>query len=113
MLKEVCNIALSNQTLIKFMLTQGILNGDMETPLYLIPFLKEIFGEEKEEIELRVIAIQILHPIQIAAIAPKSFNMYSGIDMYNTDSRNMFIDTLIDNIVSVGGVFKDKNSNID
>lgn len=99
MLNEVCNIAVANQTLIRFMLIQGILNGDMQTPLYLIPFLKEIFGDEKEEFELRLIATQILHPIQIAGISPDAFHLYSGVDMYDRVARNGFIDMLIDNVV--------------
>lgn len=100
MLKALCNVATSNSNLIQYILTQGILNGDMQTPLYLIPILKEIYGSEKEELELRVIALQILHPIQISGIAPAAFRMYSGIDLYNTEDRNKFIDMLIDNLVS-------------
>lgn len=100
MLKALCNVATANNNLTQFMLTQGILNGDMHTPLYLTPILKEIFVEEKEEIKLRVIALQILHPIQIAGIAPAAFRMYSGIDLYDTEDRNKFIDMLIDNLVS-------------
>lgn len=100
MLKALCNVATSNSNLIQYILTQGILNGDMQTPLYLIPILKEIYGAEKEELELRVIALQILHPIQISGIAPAAFRMYSGIDLNNTEDRNKFIDMLIDNLVS-------------
>lgn len=99
MLKELCRIAVSNEKLIQFMLTQGIINGDMNTPLYLIPVLKQIFGEKKEEIELRVMALQILYPIQIAGISPAEFRMYSGIDLYDTMARNKLIDMLVDNLV--------------
>lgn len=100
MVKELCNVAVANETLIQFTLTQGIINGDMHTPLYLVPILKQIFGSKKEEIELRVIALQILHPIQIAGIAPAEFRMYSGIDLYDTAARNNYIDMLIDNLVN-------------
>ncbi len=99
MLKEVCNVAAANKKLSQFMLTQAVLNGDMQTPLYLIPFLKEIYGNEKEEIELRVIALQILQPIQIAGISVSSFFMYSGMDFYNEEERNKLIDLLIGNVV--------------
>lgn len=102
MLKELCNVAVANEKLIQFTLAQGIMNGDMHTPLYLIPILKQVFGSKKEEIELRVIALQILHPIQIAGIAPAAFRMYSGIDLYDTAARNNFIDMLIDNVINQG-----------
>lgn len=100
MLKELCNVAASNQKLIQFILTQGILNGNMQAPLYLIPVLKEIFGREKEEIELRIIAIQILQPIQAAGITPEVFRLYSGIDLYDTKARNQFIDILVENLIN-------------
>ena len=100
MMKELCSVAVTNEKLIQFTLTQGIMNGDMHTPLYLVPLLKQIFGNQKEEIELRVIALQILYPIQIAGIAPAAFRMYSGIDLYDTEARNKLIEMLIDNLVS-------------
>lgn len=114
MMKELCNVAVTNEKLIQFMLIQGILNGDMHTPLYLIPVLKEIFGTEKEEIELRIIALQILHPIQVAGISPAVFRMYSGIDLYDTVARNKFIDMLIANLINQkNGVNQNENSNDD
>ena len=100
MLKELCNVAVTNEKLIRFMATQGIMSGDMNASLYLIPALKEIFGVQKEEIELRVIALQILLPLQVGAIAPAAFRMYSGFDLYDTGARNQFIDMLIDNLVN-------------
>lgn len=103
MLKGVCKIGVSNNKLIQFMLTQSILNGDMQTPLYLVPFLKEIYGNEKTEIEMRVIALQILQPIQIAGISPSELLMYSGVDFYNDEERNKFIDMLIDNVIGDKG----------
>lgn len=99
MLKELCNVAVTNEKLIQFMVTQGIMSGDMHALLHLIPALKEIFRSEKEETELRVIALQILQPLQVAAITPAAFRMYSGFDLYNAEERNQFIDMLIDNLV--------------
>lgn len=103
MLKGVCDIGAAKKSIIQFMLKQAVLSGDMQTPLYLIPFLKEIFGDEKEEIQLRIIALQILQPIQIAGISPTAFLMYSGVDFNNQEERNQFIDMLVDNILGSKG----------
>ncbi len=99
MLKELYNFAEQHEKLMKFTLTQNLLNGEMETPLFLVPALKEIFGNKKDEIHLRIIALQILLPIQITSIRPTEFHLYSGIDLHNEKQRNTFIDTLVDNIV--------------
>lgn len=99
MLKEVCRVAVANKKLVQFMLAKIISDGDMKTPLYFMPFLKEVFRNEKEEIELRVIALQILQPIQLAGISPASFLMYSGVDFYDENDRNKFIDMLVNNVI--------------
>lgn len=99
MLKEVCQIAIENKKLIQFMLTQIISNGDMKTPLYIIPFLKAIFGSQKEEVELRIIALQIIQPIQLIGISPDAFLMYSSVDFFDERDRNKFIDILVDNVI--------------
>lgn len=103
MLNGLCEMGISNKKLVHFMLTQAILNGDMKTPLYLIPFLKEIYGNKKEEIQLRIIALQILQPIQVAGISPAAFRMYSGVDLYSEEDRIKFINMLIDNVIGRKG----------
>ncbi|SHJ28050.1 transcriptional regulator, TetR family [Geosporobacter subterraneus DSM 17957] len=100
MLKELYSFAERHEKLVKFTLTHGILNGDMQTPLLLVPALREIFGNRKDEIQLRIIALQIIMPIQVTSISPSAFHYYSGIDLYNEAQRNNFIDTLIDNLVN-------------
>lgn len=103
MLKKVCNIGASQKKLTQFMLTQLLANGDMKTSLYLVPFLKEIYKDTKEEVELRILALQLLQPIQIAGISPSDFLMYSGIDFYEETERNRFIDLLVDNMIETKG----------
>ena len=101
MLKELNSFGERHEKLVQFTLTHGILNGDMQTPLFLVPVLREIFGDRKDEIHLRIIALQILLPIQVTSISPSAFNYYSGINLHNEVQRNNFIDTLIDNLVKL------------
>ncbi|HYE09896.1 MAG TPA: TetR/AcrR family transcriptional regulator [Patescibacteria group bacterium] len=101
MLKELYSFGERHEKLVQFTLTHGILNGDMQTPLFLVPVLREIFGDRKDEIHLRIIALQILLPIQVTSISPSAFNYYSGINLHNEVQRNNFIDTLIDNLVKL------------
>lgn len=100
MLKELSSLAGSDQKLIQFILTRELLGGNMQTALHLVPLLKEIFGSAKDDTQIRVIALQILHPIQVTVLNHDSFHMYSGIDLTEADQRNHFIDVLIDNITS-------------
>lgn len=84
----------------RFILSRDIMNMNMQTPLHLIPLLKEIFGNRKEDIQLRILALQILYPIQVTGLNREAFYMYSGIDVSDKDQRNHFIDSLINNLIS-------------
>ena len=98
-LKSLCNIVAEYEKLSRFLLTQDVLNGNMQTMFYVIPILKDIFKGQKSEMELRIIAMQILQPLQIAGISTDAFRMYSGVNMYNVNERNDFIDMLVDNLI--------------
>lgn len=99
MLKELFSFAERHEKLVQFILTRSILSDGMQTPLFLVPALREIFADRKGEIELRIISLQIILPIQVSSINPSAFHLYSGIDLSNIDQRNSYIDALIDNLI--------------
>ncbi len=99
MLKSLYNLGEQYDKLVQFQITQNIISGDMNASLYLVPILKEIFNNGKDEIELRIIAMQILLPLQVASINPSKFFNYSGINLKDTIQRDMLIDRLIDNLL--------------
>ncbi len=97
MLKKLCDVAGNDKKMIRFMMLREMTEGSMQAPLYII-LLKEIFGEQKDDMQLRIIALQLIQPIQASAINAASFHMYSGIDLTNSEQRNYFIDVLVDNL---------------
>lgn len=99
MIKELYLLAGNDEKMIRFLLTREIIDGNMQTALYLVPLLEEIYGNSKDNMQLRIIALQILYPIQVTALNPSAFHLYSGVDLTNIEQRNHFIDTLIDNLV--------------
>ncbi len=50
--------------------------------------------------ELRIIALQIIYPIQVTGLNAEAFYMYSGVDLLEVEQRNLFIDVLIDNLIT-------------
>jgi AcrR family transcriptional regulator len=98
LLKKLCDLVGSDKKLVRFMTLREITEGSMQAPLYIIPTLKEIFREQKDDMQLRIIALQLIHPIQACSINTDSFHMYSGIDLTVPEQRNRFIDALIDNL---------------
>ena len=72
----------------------------MDAALYLVPLLKEEFDSQMDEIELRIIALQSLLPIQVASINPSSFHHLTGIELHNVHQRENYINTLVDNLLN-------------
>ncbi|HEX2927866.1 MAG TPA: TetR/AcrR family transcriptional regulator [Ruminiclostridium sp.] len=100
MLKELYSYAEQHEKLLQFTLNQNIQKGDMQTPLFLVPVLRGIFGEDRDEMNLRIIALQIIAPIQTTVLCPSEFHLYSGVNLRDKQQRNNFIDNLVDNLVN-------------
>lgn len=100
MLKELCNFSERHRKYLKFAVTQSIINGDRGAELYLIPILREIFAEQRDEISLRIIALQILAPLQVVFLNTPAFRVYSGIELDDENQRNRFIDILVDHLIA-------------
>ena len=99
LIKQLYAFSAEYENLIRFSLTQCIQNGDMGAELSIVPLLREILKDEADEMQLRIIALQIIQPIQAVSLSPEAFRMYSGIDLYNEKERNKFVDTLVDNLI--------------
>lgn len=99
MLKKLYGFGAKHEKAIRFTITQNLLNGDFNAPLHIMPGLKAIFGSRKDEMQLRIIALQILLPIQVGSLNPEKFRLYSGVDLYDEGQRNSYIDTLVDNVL--------------
>lgn len=99
MLKNLFDLDPVKEKLARYMLLMKVQQGNLRIPLYMVPILKEIFGEEKEELPLRILALQMLQPLVTAAISPEAFQLYSGVDIYDKQAREGFIDTLVDNLI--------------
>lgn len=104
MLKELYCLAGKYEKLLQYTLTQGLVHGDLGAALYLVPVLKEIFHNQKDEMQLRLLALQIILPLQVTAVCPSAFFTYSGINLYEEKARNDFIDILIGNLIPIGSL---------
>lgn len=98
MLQELYALSDQREKLMRFIVSSDLMAGNMQTPLHLIPLLKQIFGHEKDDMGLRIVALQILYPIQITGLNRDAFYMYSGIDVSDQAQRNQFIHNLIENL---------------
>lgn len=99
MLKDLYQLGEKHEKWIRFLLTHEVVQGDMRAALYVLPILKMHFGTSKDEMELRILALQILLPIQVASLNERNFQMYCGVDLRNEAQKNSYIDSLVDNLL--------------
>jgi AcrR family transcriptional regulator len=99
MLKNLYKLGEQYEKQIKFQITQDIIGGDMTASLFLVPVLKEILNNSKDELELRLIAAQILIPLQVASINTNEFYNFSGVDLRDSEQRDELINKLVDNLL--------------
>lgn len=86
-------------SLYKLQMNYELVQGDMQTPEYLYPLLKEHFGDKKSELEIRLTALQIISTLQVIFVNPAAFEKYSGVDIFNKEQRDNAIDILLENII--------------
>lgn len=100
MLKSLYTFVLKHDGVGQLLLIHWIDSSDMDAVLYLIPWLKEDFDSQKDEVSLRIIALQILLPMQAVSINPRAFHHLTGIELHNVLQREDFIDILVDNLLN-------------
>lgn len=100
LLKALYGIGEGQMPLMRYLLGWELTEGSLEAPMYLVPLLREVFAGRADEMRLRVMALQILQPIQAAALNPGPFRLYCGMDLADPAQRDSFIDILVDNLTS-------------
>ncbi len=95
MLTELSDLGSKHIKLITIAITYELQQGNFQTPLTLLPVLREIYKDQRDEFELRIIALEIISTIQVASINPQKFQIYSGIDINSKPQRDKFIERII------------------
>jgi AcrR family transcriptional regulator len=98
-IKYLLELGSNNTKFVRFVFSQNILKENMRAPLRIIPLLRDIFKDERDETQLRVMSLQILYPLQAAGLDPFIFQMYSGLDLRDRGQRDQFADMLIDSVI--------------
>lgn len=99
MIKTFSGFAFDNYYLSEIAIGNEIRHGSITTNTMFLPLLKEIFKESKTETELKLIALQIITPMQVLFLNANDYKGYIAKDLYNEEIRNELLDQMIDNIL--------------
>jgi hypothetical protein len=66
----------------------------------ILPVLAEVFHGEKTENELKLIALQLIVPLQVLFINARTYKSYLATDIFDEKQRNQLLDQMVENILN-------------
>ena len=100
LLKETSRAMVSHAHLSKITVTNIFKQGNFDVPLVILPLLRTIYREQKDEQELRLIAFQLVIPMQVAFMHDRAFLLYAGYNLYDDQQRDQMIEKQVDNLIN-------------
>jgi AcrR family transcriptional regulator len=82
--------------LARFTVQYALMQGNMEVQSMILPLLRQIYGQQKNEMEIRLVAFSMVSALQVALIRSEALRLYAGVDINNDRQRDETIDMLVD-----------------
>ncbi|CDM68404.1 TetR-family transcriptional regulator [Clostridium bornimense] len=92
LLLHISTVIIKYRELTKLSIPYLILNDEISLPFDILPFIKTHFEDTKSDTECKVIAFQIVYMLQLIFYRADDFQKYSGIDIFNTQQLQDFLD---------------------
>ncbi|MDT8717710.1 TetR/AcrR family transcriptional regulator [Clostridium sp. 19966] len=92
MLYDLCNLTVSYSKFTKINLPYILLQAEITQPFDVLPIIKKHFGDKKSDADCRIIAYQMISFMQLIFLRSEDFLRYSGINIFDEEQRNAFID---------------------
>ncbi len=92
MLYELCETVVKHRKYTAIYIPHLLLQDDITTPFYILPILREYFGERRTELECRVIAYQMITYFQIIFYRADAFQKYTGLNILDVSTEKELID---------------------
>jgi AcrR family transcriptional regulator len=94
MLTQLSDMGSEHEYLIKMAAKLELIDGEIGTPLYILPYVKRIKGFDDTQAKLA--AFVLITAIQSAVLRMDAFGQYTGYHIKNKDDRDKMIAKLID-----------------
>ena len=99
LLKDTSRSMVSHTHLAKISVANILKQGNFDVPLVILPLLRAIYRDQKDEQELRLIAFQLVIPMQVAFLHDRAFLLYAGYNLYDDRQRDQMIEKQVDNLI--------------
>ncbi|ASA21178.1 TetR/AcrR family transcriptional regulator [Paenibacillus donghaensis] len=94
-LTQLSDLTLKYTKLTKASIPYVLLQGDIDLPHYILPFIREHYRESRSETECRIIAYQLISFCQLAFYRSTDFMRYLSLDVSDKLQRDDMLDTLL------------------
>ncbi len=102
LLKANASVGAQYAKLARLSVLHELLEGEFSVPLVIVPVLRDIFGRNKTEAEIRLLAFALVTALQVILIREPEFRHYSGINLFDVAQRDQAIDCLVNQFVYGG-----------
>ncbi len=97
---ETAELALRYSAVFRAQMSYDIIHGDMSICYHITPLLREHFGSAKNDLEIKLIALQLVSTLQAILLKMEAFQRYSGVDVRNARQREEALDAIIDSVLT-------------
>ena len=98
MLRNFLDFCFKNIQLAEIAVSTELKQGSIYTSRMLISLFREQFGDEKSDLELKLLTFQLLHPMQMLFLNRNEYQAYLFCNLDGQEVWNSVIDKLVDNI---------------
>jgi AcrR family transcriptional regulator len=99
MFKEGMRLALAYPKYMHIGLMHVLETGNMEAKSLILPLVREIVGAEKHDVELRMLAFQLVATVELAFLNLAQLCQFLGVDPSSEATIDAIIDIAVDNLV--------------
>jgi len=102
MIKSIATFSFNNYYLSEMAISAEMKTGNLGTSQIMLPLLMEIYGSTITDTELKLMALQLVVPMQVLFLNASDYKRYLLVDLYNEEQRNKVLDKMVDNLINGG-----------
>lgn len=96
---DIADFAFNSYYLSKISISQELNSGSIGTGIMILPVLKEIFQDRKTDLELKLVAMQIIVPCQVVFLCADKYQAHLYKDVMLKEHRDEILLKIIDNVI--------------
>ncbi len=98
-LKNIATFSLNHYTLAEFAISVELKHGCFYSTQTIMYMLRRIYQKTKTDVEIKLMALQLIAPLQVMLLSAKEYQGYLQEDIFDEAKRGELIDIMIDNVM--------------